>query len=160
MMDKYTEAYIKVNIHIDAGSRAWCKGKQLEVHMIGGERKVLLPISKILFTFDDLKRAGAKVDVITLKSLAQAGADGRWKENIEQRRQDNIPRNVYVANARTIQLAIDAGKVPPPTRWVGRKKDQITEVRDTVDEVIDDMANDRWRTEFSRGGRAKRKVTK
>lgn len=156
-MDKYVEAFIKVNVHIDAGARAWCKGVQLPVHESGGERKVLLPISKILYTFDDLKRAGARVDVSTLKTLAMAGAQGRWKDEIQQRRESNIPQNVYVANARTIELAIEKGNVPPPVKWVGRKRDKITEVRDTVDEVVDDIANDRWRTTFSRGRHAKRK---
>jgi hypothetical protein len=156
-MDSYTQSFIKVYVHIDAGQRVWCKNEQLEVTIIGGEKKVVLPIGKLTYTFDDLKRAGARCDVVTLKSLAQQGAEGRWKEEIQQRRETGLPSNVYIANARSIQYAIDKGKTPPSMTYVGRKRDQITETYDTVDEVVDAMANGLWRTEFSRGGKAKRK---
>lgn len=155
-MDSYVKAWVKTHLHIDSGNRAFADGKELEVVMSGGERKVVLPMSKVLYTFDDLKRAGCKCDVITLKSLAMAGAEGRWKENIEHRKEVGVPSNVYIANARSIELAIAAGKEPPSVKWVGRKRDRITEVRDTIDEVIDDMDNDRWRTSFSRGRYAKK----
>lgn len=157
-MDAYTQAVIKTHVHVDAGQRVWFRGQQLEVHLLGGEKKVVLPGGKITYTFDDLKRAGAKVDVVTLRSLAQQGAEGRWKENIEARRKDGLPSNVYIANARTIQLAIAAGKAPPDMRFVGRKRDRITETYATVDEVVTAMASDKWRTEFARGGKAKRKT--
>lgn len=155
-MDRYVEAYIKVNVHIDAGGRVWCKGEQLDVHVLNNIKKVVLPISKILYTFDDLKRAGAKCDVVTLFSLAKAGAEGRWKEQIQERRDNNIPQNVYIANARSIDYAIAKGKEPPLVKWVGRQRDKITEVYDTVDEVIDALANNKWRTTFSRGRHAKK----
>lgn len=155
-MDSYVKAYVKTHVNIDAGGRVFCKGEQLEVHVIGGVKKVVLPISKLTYTFDDLKAAGAKCDVITLFSLAKAGAEGRWKDNIQERRENNIPQNVYIANARTIQRAIDKGESPPPLKWVGRKSDKITEVYDTVDEVVAAMAENRWRTEFSRGRYAKK----
>lgn len=156
-MDKYIGAYIKTNVSIDAGQRVWCKGAQLEVHVIGGEKKVVLPISKQTFTFEDLKRAGAKCDVVTLKTLAVAGAEGRWRENIEERRERGMPSNVYVANARSIEYAIEKGKTPPTATYVGRKRRDITEVYATIDEVVDAMAAGEWRKEFARGGRAKRK---
>lgn len=157
-MDRFVESYIKVNIHIDAGGRVWCKGVQLDVHVIGNEKKVVLPVSKILYTFDDLKRAGCKCDVATLKTLAMAGAEGRWKDEIQERRENNIPQNVYIANARSVQYAIDKGKEPPPIKWIGRKRGQMTEVYDNVDDVVKAMSEGRWRTEFSRGRYAKRKT--
>lgn len=157
-MDSYVRTYVKNYVHIDAGNRVHDTktGKELQVIMSGGERKVVLPVSKILYTFDDLKRNGARCDAITTKSLAIAGAEGRWKENIEARKEAGLPSNVYIANARSIQYAIDKGKTPPPVRYVGRQRHQITEVYDTVDEVVDAIANNRWRTDFSRGRYAKR----
>lgn len=156
MLDSYVAAFIKVHVHIDAGQRVWCKNQQLEVHVIGGEKKVELPVSKILYTFDDLKRAGARVDVVTLKTLAQQGAEGRWAEQIAERRECGLPSNVYVANARSINYAIAHDKTPPDVKYVGRMRDKITEVYDTVDEVVNAMNENKWRTEFSRGRYAKR----
>lgn len=158
MVDRYIQAFIKAHVHVDAGQRVWCKGQPLEVHFVGNEQKVVLPISKQTFTFDDLKRLGARVDVVTLKTLAQSGAEGRWRSEIQERRKIGLPSNVYLANARTIQTAIDRGTVPPAAKYVGRKRDKITEVYDTVDEVVAAVNEDRWRTEFSRGRHAKRKV--
>ena len=156
-MDKYVEAFIKVHVHIDAGQRVWCKNEQLQVHVIGGEKKVVLPISKITYTFDQLKRAGARVDVVTMKSLAMQGAEGRWRDNIAERRANGLPSNVYIANARSIDYAISKGNVPPSVKYVGRRRDKITEVYDTVDEVVDAINNEQWRTEFSRGRLSRRK---
>lgn len=155
-MDPYVAAFIKTHVKIDAGGRAFVKGEQVEVIISGNVRKIQLPISKILYTFDDLKRAGAHVDVVTLFSLAKAGAEGRWRENIQERTKRDIPSNVYVANARTVQAAIAKGQTPPPVKWVGRQRDQITEVYDTIDEVVTAMSEGRWRTTFARGGRAKK----
>ena len=156
-VDSWVRASIKLKAHIDAGGRAFFDGKEVEVVIIGGVRKVALPICKFLFTFDELKQLGAKVDVITLKTLAVQGAEGRWRENIQQRMNRDIPSNVYIANARSIEYAISKGKVPPPVRWIGRRGDKMTDTYDTIDEVVDAMAADKWRTEFRRGGRAKRK---
>lgn len=157
-MDSYTAAYIKTHLHIDSGGRVFCKGEQLEVHVLSGVKKVVLPIGKLTYTFDDLKRAGAKCDVVTLQTLAKAGADGRWRDEIQERRDNNIPQNVYVANARSIEYAISKGNTPPPVKWLGRKQGKMTEVYDTIDEVITAMTEGRWRTEFSRGRHAKRKT--
>jgi hypothetical protein len=156
-MDSYIKAFIQVHVHVDAGQRVWCKNEQLEVHMVGNEKKVVLPISKQTFTFDDLKRAGARVDVVTMKMLALQGAEGRWRENIAERRAIGLPSNVYIANARSIEHANKVGKVPPPVRYLGRRRDKMTEVYDTVDEVVDAINEERWRTEFSRGGKARRR---
>ena len=156
-MDRFTAAFIKTHVSIDAGGRVWCKGEQLKIHMSGNEKKVVLPNSKIMYTFGDLKFAGAKVEVVTLKSLAMAGAEGRWKEEIQERRDNNIPSNVYIANARSIEYAIEKGKEPPLVKWIGRKRGQMTETYGTVDEVVDAMSQGKWRTEFSRGSKAKRK---
>jgi hypothetical protein len=153
-VDKYTVAYIKVNVHIDAGNRVFCKGKELEVHLIGGVRKVVLPLGKITYTFDQLMRAGAKCEGQNVLTLARAGAEARWGEQIENRRKIGLPSNVYVANARSIEYAIEKGKSPPAARYVGRMRDKITEVRDTVDEVVNDMGEGRWRTQFARGRHA------
>jgi hypothetical protein len=155
-MDSYRQALIQTHVKIDAGGRAFFKGEPLEVHVSGGVKKVLIPGTKELLTFDDLKRLGAVVQVQTLFSLAIAGAEGRWRENIADRRERGIPSNVYVANARTIERALAAGKHPPDVTWLGRVGKKCTEVRATVDEVVDDMANNRWRTEFRRGSRARR----
>lgn len=157
MADRYLEAYVQTNVHIDSGQRVWCKGVQLPTVLIGGEQKVVLPISKITFTFDQLKRLGAKCDVITFKTLARAGAAARWRDNIEERKEQGLPSNVYVANARSIQYALEKGRTPPAVRYIGRMRDQMTEVYDTVDEVVTAMNKGLWRKEFARGGRARRK---
>lgn len=156
MADAYLEAYIKTHVHIDSGQRVFCNGQELEVHVIGGVQKVVLPISKATFTFDMLKRLGAKCDVITLKSLARIGAKARWSANIEERKAQGLPANVYIANARSIQYALDKGRTAPPVKYLGRMRDQMTEVYDTVDEVVDAMDKGLWRKEFSRGGRARK----
>ena len=155
-MDRFTQAYIKTHVHVDAGQRVWCKGVQLDIIMSGNEKKIQLPIGKILYTFEDLKLAGAKVDVVTLKSLALQGAEGRWKDNIQARRESGLPSNVYIANARSIQYALDKGKPAPNIQYVGRRRDQITEVYDTVDQVVQALHEGKWRTEFSRGRHAKK----
>lgn len=157
-MDKYIQAFIRTKVHVDAGRRVWCDGKQLETYTINGVDKVILPVTKQPFTFDDLKRAGARVDVITLPILAQQGAEGRWRENIDQRRKIGLPSNVYVANARSIELAIKRGDIPPRATYVGRKRDKITEVFDNVDDVVKAIAEDRWRTSFSKGRFAKKRA--
>jgi hypothetical protein len=156
-MDKYVQAFIKVNIRIDAGNRVFCKDEELEVHVIGGVRKIVLPknISKLTYTFEQLRAAGAQCDAMTVKTLALTGAEARWKDEIQERRKIGLPSNVYVANARTIEKALAEGKSPPQVRYVGRKKDQITEVRDTVDEVIRDLAAGDFRTDFARGRHAR-----
>lgn len=156
-MDPYIRAYVQVHVHIDAGQRVWCKNVQLEVIQNGSTKKVCLPTGKILYTFDELKKMGARVDVVTLRSLAKDGAEGRWRENIKERRENGLPSNVYVANARTVQRAIDRGQPPPDVKYVGRMRDKITEVYDTVDQVVEAMGQDNWRKEFSRGRYAKRK---
>jgi hypothetical protein len=159
-MDSYVRAYVKTHVHIDAGGRAWCDGRQLEVIKSGGQKKIQLPIAKYLLTFDEIKRCGGRVDVPTVTSLAQAGAEGRWKEVIAQREQRGIPANVYVANARTVQRAIDRGETPPDVTWVGRSGHKCTEVYDTVDEVVAAMGEGRWRTEYRRGRYAKKGAKK
>ena len=156
-MDPYIRAFIKLHVRVDAGGRAFCKGEQLEVHVSGGIKKVVLPISKILFSFDDLKRCGANVEAQTLRTLALAGAEGRWKDAIEERKARGIPSNVYIANARTINKALAEGKAPPPTKWIGRRWDKMTEVYDSIDEVVDAMSKGQWRTEFTRGSKRRRK---
>jgi hypothetical protein len=65
---------------------------------------------------------------------------------------------VYIANARSVEYALSKGRPAPPIRYVGRSADRITEVFDTVDEVVAAMDKDRWRTEFSRGRHAKRRL--
>lgn len=156
-MDPYLKAFIQLHVHVDAGNRAFVKGQEVEVLTIGGKRKIQLPGSKVLWTFDDLKRAGAKVDVPTLFNLAKAGAEGRWRDNIEERKSSGLPSNVYVANARTINRAIERGQSPPSATYIGRVGREMTEVRDTVDEVVEDLKNRNWRTAFSRGSRKARK---
>lgn len=155
-MDKYVGTYIKTYVKVDAGQRVFCKGTELKVHDIGGVLKVVLPISKQTFTFEDLKIAGATMEVATLKSLAQHGAEGRWRENIAERRESGMPSNVYIANARSVEYAISKGKTPPRVKYIGRKRREMTETFDTVDEVVEAMAQGQWKTSFSRGGRAPR----
>jgi hypothetical protein len=155
-MDHYTKALITTHVRVDAGGRAYFKDQPLEVHVSGGIKKVLVPGLQHLLSFDDLKQLGATVQVQTLFSLAIAGAEGRWRENISERRDRGIPSNVYVANARTIERALAAGKAAPAVTWIGRRGKQCTEVRATIDEVVDDLANNRWRKEFSRGSKARK----
>lgn len=156
-MDRYKQALIQSHVHIDAGGRAFFKGEPIEVQLIGGVKKVLVPGLQHLLTFDELKRLGAKVEVITLFSLARAGAEGRWKEEIQQRMDRGMPSNVYVANARTIERALARGDHPPAATYIGRKGRECTEVYDTVDEVVDAMNEGNWRKTFSRGSRKPRK---
>lgn len=156
-MDPYLRAFVQLHVHIDAGNRAFVKGEEVPVHTIGGKRKIALPGSKVLYTFDDLKRAGAKVDVVTLFSLAKAGAEGRWRSEIEERKESGLPSNVYVANARTINRAIERGLSPPTATYIGRAGREMTEVRDTVDEVVADLRDRNFRKTFRRGSRKARK---
>jgi len=156
-MDSYLRAFVQLHVHIDAGNRAFVKGEEVPVHVIGGKRKIQLPGSKILYTFDDLKRAGAVVDVVTLFSLAKAGAEGRWRDEIQERKESGLPSNVYVANARTINRAIERGASPPPATYIGRAGREMTEVRDTVDEVVADLRDRNFRKTFRRGSRKERK---
>lgn len=152
MMDKFLAAFVETHVSIDSGGRVWCKGEQLEVHIIGGERKVVLPGSKLTYTFEDLRRAGAKIGYIGVRTTAQSKAVlTRWQDRIKQRAEEGLPSNVYIANARTIQVALRDGKIPPPQRYVGRQGDRITEVKSTVDEVVAAMDAGHWRTEFRRG---------
>jgi hypothetical protein len=159
MTDKYIQKYIEINVHVDAAQRVFCDGVELTVHVIGGERKIALPphVSKQTFTFDDLKRLGARVDVVSKKTLAIAGAEGRWKENIEARKGAGLPSNVYIANARSIDYALEKGRTPPAATYIGRKRGEMTDVYATVDEVVDAMAEGNWKKNFTRGGRAPRK---
>jgi hypothetical protein len=155
-MDAYLRAYVKTRVRVDAGGRVWDGETQLEVVRSGGTKKVQLPNTKYLLTFEDLRKMGARVDVPTVMTLAQAGAEGRWREVIEEREKRGIPSNVYVANARTIQRAIDRGETPPNPTWLGRRGKDMTEVYDTVDEVVAAMTAGRWRQQFARGSRARR----
>ena len=156
-MDAYLRALIETHVHIDAGSRCFFKGEEIPTVVIGGLRKVQIPGSKIMWTFDDLKRMGAKVDVITLFSLARSGGEGRWREHIEERRERGIPSNVYVANARTINKSLAKGQIPSQPTWIGRMGRKMTVVHDNIDAVLADMAADRWRMDFARGGRKVKK---
>lgn len=156
-MDRYKQAQLQAHVHVDAGGRAFYKGEPVEVQVIGGVKKVLIPGFQYLLTFDELKRLGAKVDVVTLFSLAKAGAEGRWREEIQERMDRGMPSNVYVANARTIQRAIARGEHPPDATFLGRKGRDCTEVFATVDEVVNAMKNDEWRKTFSRGSRKTKK---
>jgi hypothetical protein len=156
-MDPYVRAFVKVNVRVDAGQRVWCQGQEIETFMSGSTRKVVLPCSRIPFSFDELKRMGAKVEVVTLQSLARLGGEGRWREHIAERRDAGLPSNVYIANARSIEYALAKGRTAPALKYVGRQGRLITEVYDTVDEVVDAMGKDLWRKEFSRGRLAKRK---
>lgn len=156
-MDPYLKAFVQLHVHIDAGNRVFIKGEEVPVHTIGGKRKIELPGSKVLWTFDELKRIGARVDVVTLFSLAKAGGEGRWRENIEERKNSGLPSNVYVANARTINRAIERGQSPPPATYIGRVGREMTAVHDNVDAVVDDLLYRRWRTSFRRGSRKDRK---
>lgn len=155
-MDSYLRAFVQLHVHIDAGNRAFVKGEEVQVHVIGGKRKIELPGSKVLHTFDDLKRAGAKVEAMTLFSLAKAGAEGRWRDEIQERKGAGLPSNVYVANARTIERAIERGQSPPPATYLGRIGREMTEVRDTVDEVVNDLRDRNFRKTFRRGLRKER----
>ena len=151
-MDKFLEAFVKTYVSIDAGGRVWCKGEQLEVHIIGGERKVVLPGSKLTYTFEDLRRAGAKIGYISVRSTPQTKAVlTRWQDRIKARAEMGLPSNVYIANARTILIAQRENKVPPAPTYVGRQGDRITEVHPTVEAVVADMDAGKWRTEFRRG---------
>lgn len=156
-MDKYLQALVKVHVHVDAGQRVWFKNEQVPVHDVGGVKKIVLPGTKQTLTFDELKRLGARVDVVTLRNLAIQGAEGRWRDEINERRKIGLPSNVYVANARSIKYAQEKGRVPPLPKYVGRQRDQITDVYDTVDEVVQAMTEGKWRTEFTRGRLSRRK---
>lgn len=152
-MDAYLKAYIQSHVHVDAGQRVFCKNQELEIHMVGGVRKVVLPdkVSTQTFTLQDLKDAGARVDVVTKKTLAMHGAEARWADQIVERRKIGLPSNVYLANARSIDYAIEKGRTPPAAKFMGRQRNLMTEYYDTVDEVIQAMADKKWRTEFHRG---------
>lgn len=129
----------------------------MQVHVVAGVRKVQLPNTKFLISLDDLILHGAKVlGSRTPKNLALYGAEARWAEQRASREASGLPTNVYIANARSIQYAIDNGKAPPAQRYIGRRQDKMTEVFDTVEEVVQAMNEGNWRQRFRRGRLSRR----
>lgn len=151
-LDSYLRALIRTQVSVDSASRVFLKGSEMEVHTVGGVRKIQLPGTKFLVSIDDLITYGAKVlGARTPKSLALSGAEARWADNRAKREEAGLPCNVYIANARSIEYAMEKGKAPPPQRYIGRRQNRMTEVYDTVEEVVQAMNEGNWRTEFSRG---------
>lgn len=149
-LDRYTQATIKAKVQIDSASRVFWDGKELEVHNLNGVRKIQLPGTKIMLSLQDLLEYGAKLlGGLTANTLAKRGADARWANA----RKHNLPANVYIANARSIDHAVKTGKVPPPVRYLGRRRDKMTEVYDSIEEVVAAMNEGRWRNpdEYRRG---------
>ena len=157
-LDTYTKALVRTQVSIDSASRVFLKDQQLEIHTVGGVRKVQLPNTKFLISLDDLVANGAKVlGGRTPRSLALDGSEARWADQREARAKAGLPPNVYIANARSIQYALDNHRVPPPVRYIGRRQEKMTEVYDTIDEVVTAMNTGSWRTQFSKGRYARRK---
>jgi hypothetical protein len=155
-IDTYLKALIKTQISIDSASRVFLGREPLEIHVIGGVRKVQLPNSKQLISLDDLVVYGAKVlGGRTPRTLALYGAEARWEERIKARTEAGLPSNVYIANARSISYAQEKGRIPPSPTYIGRRQNKMTEVFDTVEEVVQAMNNGAWRTEFRRGRNSK-----
>lgn len=153
--DKFIKALIKTKVTIDSASRVFLDREPLEIHVIGGVRKVQLPGTKQLFSLDDLVTHGATlVGGRTPRTLALYGAEARWQEQIRARTELGLPSNVYIANARTINYALSKNRVPPSPTYIGRRQEKMTEVYPTIDEVVQAMNEGRWRTEFRRGRRS------
>jgi hypothetical protein len=151
-LDSYLKALLKVHVTIDSASRVFLKGKPMEIHTVNGVRKVQLPGTQFLMTLEDLAANGAKVlGSRTPRTLALYGAEARWAENRANREASGLPMNVYVANARSIEYALANNRVPPVQRYIGRRQNRMTEVYDTVEEVVQAMNEGSWRTKFSRG---------
>jgi hypothetical protein len=157
-LDSYLRAVIRTQITVDASSRVFLKDKELPVHTVAGVRKIQLPGTKFLVEIDDLITYGAKqLGNRTPRTLALYGAEARWAEQRAAREAAGMPINVYVANARSIQYAIEHGKAPPATRYIGRRQNKMTEVYDTIEEVVQAMNESRWRDSFARGRFSRRK---
>jgi hypothetical protein len=151
-LDPYLKVLIRTQVTVDAASRVFLKDKEMTVHTIGGVRKIQLPNTKFLISLDDLVAVGCKVlGARTPRTLALYGAEARWAEQRKNREEAGLPINVYVANARSIQYAIDNGRAPPITRYIGRRQNKMTEVYDTIEEVVTAMNEARWRETFSKG---------
>jgi hypothetical protein len=158
-LDKFTVAQLRTHCTVDAASRVFWKGTEMEIHLVGAERKVIIPGTKVVISVNELVTQGAKlVGQRGPQNFRSDGGTTRWIESVKRRNEDGIPPNVYVANARSVQYALDKGNAPPVTRWVGRRQGKVTEVYDTIDEVVKAMNDGLWRTDFARGRHAKRKV--
>lgn len=148
-LDKWLQAKIKTQCVIDGERVYWGPPNEpieLVVHMHGNEPRVQLPGTKFLISLEDLITHGArmrrrpklltKADV-NQHSWAVAGGYARWNRTY-------LPRNVYIANARTMDSAGDRGKPVPPARYIGRTGKYRTAVYDTVDEVVKALEEKRY----------------
>lgn len=157
-LDKFQVAQIRALCVVDSASRVTWRKEPLEVYVINGERKVVLPGTKITVSVAELVENGATLLGSLGPQTKQAdGGRARWADSLEARRAAGVPPNVYRANQRSVDYALAKGKAPPPPTWVGRRQRKCTEVYDTVDEVVAAMNEGRWRTEFAKGRHARRK---
>lgn len=168
-LDSHTRAVIKVKVRIDAVGRVFFGGKvnekgelegaeELPTHLIGAERKTVLPGKKFPISLADLIEYGAvRIGPYRRPGQHSNGGTKRWADVQAERAEKKIPPNVYIANQRTIDKAVEKGLAPVAPRYIGRRAKQMTEVYDTVDEVVAAMNQGLWKTEFSRGRHAKRK---
>ena len=156
-LDSYLRTIIRTQVKIDAASRVFLNGKAMVVHTVAGVRKVQLPNTQFLISLEDLALNGASIlGSRTPRNLALYGAEARWAEQRKHREEVGLPINVYVANARSIRYAINHDRPPPVTRYIGRRQDKMTEVYDTIEEVVQAMNESRWRESFRRGRLSRR----
>lgn len=140
-LDKWTIAKIRTNCVIDGETIYWGpadKPETLVVHVHGNEPRVNIPGTKFLISLEDLVHHGARLrrrpklmtkDDINKHNWAVAGGVARWNRT-------RLPRNVYLANGRSMDYAGDKGKPIPAARYIGRTGRYRTAVFDTVEEVV------------------------
>lgn len=162
-VDTYLRALIRTKITVDSTGTVRLGNELLPIHHgVNGERKVQLPGTQFLIPLQDLLDLGAKqLGGRTPNQLGLQGATARWADRQVARAEQGLPPNVYIANARSIQYAIERGRVPPETTYIGRRQRRMTEVFPTVAEVVEAMNAGNWRRpEDLRRGKAQKWMIK
>ena len=144
-ISKFLKAQIRTKCRINGDIVFW-DNTELEIHIIGHQKKIAVPNHKYMLSLEDLISFGAKVirrpQNLTKKEIIHAetstrGGVARWNRC-------TLPTNVYIANKQTIQRAKDAGKDVPSERYIGRIGKYRTAVYSSVDEVLAAIQNKKF----------------
>ena len=137
-LDKFVQAQIRTKCKINGEAVFW-GDLELEVHLIGNQKKIVVPKHKYMLTLEDLIAHGAQIihrpkqltkqEIKHVKSSTLGGIV-RWGR-------DTLPTNVYVANKLTIQRAIERDLDVPAEKYIGRIGKYRTAVYPTVEEVLE-----------------------
>lgn len=140
-INKFLQAQIRTKCRINDDSVFW-DDIELEVHIVGNQKKIVVPKHKYMLSLEDLIHFGARVirrpkeltklEIIHAKNSTLGGI-ARWNRS-------SLPTNVYIANKQTIQRAKDYGKDVPDEKYIGRIGKYRTAVYPTVDEVLEALS--------------------